>query len=119
LKESVPAVCLIAGMLNDYSNVIKVVQTCFRMVSNSQKTIGSKGLNPGNTNLIRCLYLLGLFAQHARIDKNAKIFNEAFGAAKNVSVTALIAKSLAAFTKPVVPESLRKIAIASYGTLNF
>lgn len=89
------------------------------MVSNSQKTIGSKELNPGNTTLIRCLYLLGLFAQHARIDKNAKIFNEAFGAAKNVSVTALIAKSLAAFTKPVVPESLRKIAIASYGTLTF
>jgi ABC-type polar amino acid transport system ATPase subunit len=110
-------VCLIAGMLSDYSNVIKVLQTCYRMVSNSQRSIDSGGLNAGNTTLIRCLYLLGLFAQHGQIDANTKIFNEAFGVTKNVSVTAMIAKSLASFTRPVVPESLRKIAITSYGTI--
>ena len=62
------------------------------------------------------MYLLGLFAQHAKIDEYAELFNAALGAPKNVSVTALIAKSLTAFAKPVVQESLRKTAITSYGT---
>jgi hypothetical protein len=34
-----------------------------------------------------------------------------------VSVTTIIAKSLAAFSKPAVPEALRKIAVTSYGML--
>ena len=105
-------------MLNDYANIIKVVQTCFRLVSNSQRTIESGGSIAANPTLIRCLYLLGLFAQHAKIDLQAEQFRSALGLAKNVLVTATIAKSLAAFTKPVVPESLRKIAITSYGTPN-
>jgi hypothetical protein len=116
LKEGVPAVCLIARILNDYSNIIKVVQTCFRQVKNSEKLIGTGGLNPQNTLLTRCLYLLGLFAQHARIDENREQVNPALGLPKNVSVTSLIAKLIAAFTKPVVPEQLRKVAISSYGT---
>jgi hypothetical protein len=115
LKESVPAVSLISGMLNDYSNIVKVVQTCFRLVNNSQRTIGSESVNPNNKALIRCLYLLGLFAQHAKIDEHADQFRAALGASKNTSIVGLIAKSLAAFTKPVVPEALRKIAISSYG----
>jgi hypothetical protein len=104
-----------AGMLNDYSNIIKVVQTCFRPVKNSERAIDTGGLNPNNTTLIRCLYLLGLFAQHAKIDQRSETFTAALGVPRNVSVTGLIAKSLAAFTKPVVPESLRKIAVSSYG----
>ena len=114
-KESVPTVCLIAEILNDYSNVIKVLVTCFRLVTDSQRPINSGGLNAGNRTLIRSLYLLGLFAQHARIDANANAFKEALNAPKNASVTAMIAKSLAALTKPVVPEDLRKVAITSYG----
>lgn len=78
--------------------------------------IDSGQLNAENTTLIRCLYLLGLFAQHAKIDEHAELFNAALGAPKNVSLTGLIAKSLAAFAKPVVQESLRKTAITSYGT---
>jgi len=112
----VPAVSFIAEMLSDYSNIIKVVQTCFRLVTDSQRAIDSRGLNPGNPTLIRCLYLLGLFAQHAKIDMHADFFRSALGLARNIPVTAAIAKSLAAFTKPVVPEALRKIAITSYGT---
>lgn len=104
-------------MLNDYSNIIKVVQTCFRLVSSSQKAIDTGGLNAGNPTLIRCLYLLGLFAQHAKIDAQAELFRSALGLAKNVLVTVAIARALAAFTKPVVPEALRKIAITSYGIL--
>jgi hypothetical protein len=103
-------------MLNDYSNVIKVVQTCFRLVSDSQRAIDSGKLNAGNPTLIRCLYLLGLFAQHAKIDTQVDQFRSALGLAKTVPVTAAIAKSLAAFTRPAVPEALRKIAITSYGT---
>ena len=102
-------------MLNDFSNITKVVQTCFRPVKNSERVIDSGQLNAGNTTLIRCLYLLGLFAQHAKINERVEQFNIALGVPKNVSVTGLIAKSLAAFAKPVVPESLRKIAITSYG----
>jgi hypothetical protein len=103
-------------MLNDYSNIVKVVQTCFKLVSNFQRSIDSGQLNAGNSTLIRCLYLLGLFAQHAKIDARADSFRSALGLAKNVPVTATIGKSLAAFTGPKVPEALRKIAIASYGT---
>jgi hypothetical protein len=66
---------------------------------------------------MRCLYLLGLFAQHGKIDEYAEQFTNALGVPKNVSVTILIAKSLAAFTRPVIPEALRKIAITSYGIL--
>lgn len=77
--------------------------------------IDSGELNAGNTTLIRCLYLLGLFAQHAKIDARGEQFTTALGLPRNVSVTGLIAKSLTAFSKPVVPESLRKIAITSYG----
>lgn len=102
-------------MLNDYSNVIKVVSTCFRQVKNSERLIGTGGLNPGNTLLIRCLYLLGLFSQHAKIDEHRDQVNPALGLLKNVSVTSLIAKSIAAFTKSAVPEALRKVAITSYG----
>jgi hypothetical protein len=102
-------------MLNDYSNVIKVLLTCFRLVTDSQRPVNSRGLNAGNASLIRSLYLLGLFAQHARIDANANAFKEALNAQKNASGTAMIAKSLAALNKPVVPEDLRKIAISSYG----
>jgi ABC-type polar amino acid transport system ATPase subunit len=115
LKESVPAVCLIAGLLNDYSNIIKVVQTCFRPVKASERMIESGELNAGNTTLIRCLYLLGLFAQHGKIDTRGEQFTAALGLPRNVSVTGLIAKSLSAFSKPIVPEPLRKIAITSYG----
>ena len=104
-------------MLNDYSNVIKVVQTCFRPVKNSERIIDTGGLSAGNTTLIRCLYLLGLFAQHAQIEHRSEQFTAALGVPKNVSVTGLIAKSLAAFTKPIVPEALRKIAVTSYGIL--
>lgn len=107
--------CLIARILNDYSNIIKVVQTCFRQVKNSEKLIGTGGLNPQNTLLTRCLYLLGLFAQHAKIDENKEQVNPALGLPKNVSVTSMIAKLIAAFTKPVVPEQLRKVAVSSYG----
>lgn len=109
--------CLIAATLNDYSNIIKVVQTCFRPVKNAEKQIATGGLNPGNTTLIRCFYLLGLFAQHAKIDERREQFNPALGIPKNMSVTTLIAKSLAAFSKPAVPEALRKIAVTSYGML--
>ena len=112
-----PSVSLIAGMLNDYSNIVKVVLTCFRQIKNYERVIGSEGLNTGNTTLIRCLYLLGLFAQHAKIDDHRELFTSTLGLPRNDSVIALIAKSLAAFTKPIVPESLRKIAITSYGTL--
>src|SRR5271170_2665695 len=104
-------------MLNDYSNVIRVVQTCFRFVKNSERMIGGGGLNAGNTTLIRCLYLLGLFAQHANIDQRSEQFTVALGVPRNVSVTGLIAKSLAVFTKPIIPEALRKIAVTSYGML--
>ena len=103
-------------MLNDYSNIIKVIQTCFRQVKNSEKLIGTGRLNPQNTLLTRCLYLLGLFAQHAKIDENKEQVNSALGLPKNVSVTGMIAKLIAAFTRPVVPEQLRKVAISSYGT---
>jgi len=111
----VPAVCLIAGILNDFSNVIKVIQTCFRIVQNSERLIGTPSLNPGNTTLIRCLYLLGLVAQHTRIDQRSEQFTSALGVPRNTSVTGLIAKLLAVFTKPIVPETLRKIAVTSYG----
>jgi hypothetical protein len=84
-------------------------------VTTSQKQIGTGTLNTGNTTLIRCLYLLGLFAQHAKIDKHSQLFNSALGIAPNIFVTSLIAKSLAAFASPAVPEALRKIAITSYG----
>jgi hypothetical protein len=104
-------------MLNDYSNVIKVVSTCFRQVKSSERSIGIGGLNPGNTLLIRCLYLLGLFAQYAKIDEHREQFNPALGLAMNVSVTSLIAKLIAAFTQSSVPEALRKVAITSYGIL--
>jgi hypothetical protein len=77
--------------------------------------IESGTLNAGNTTLIRCLYLLGLFAQHAKITEHTEQFTAGLGVPRNVSVIGLIAKSLAAFTKPAVPEALRKIAIASYG----
>ena len=103
-------------MLNDYTNIIKVVQTCFRPVKASERLIEARELKAGNTTLIRCLYLLGLFAQHAKIDEHTEQFNPSFNVPRNVSVTDLIAKSLAAFTKPIVPEALRKIAITSYGT---
>ena len=102
-------------MLSDYSNIIKVVQTCFKLVSNSRRSIDSGRLNAGNPTLIRCLYLLGLFAQHAKIDAHGDSFRTALGLAKSVPVTATIARTLAAFTGPEVPESLRKIAITSYG----
>lgn len=102
-------------MLSDYSNIIKVVQTCFRVVSNFQRSIDSGGLNAGNPTLIRCLYLLGLFTQHAKIDVHADSFRSALGLAKNIPVTATIARSLAALTRAEVPEALRKIAITSYG----
>jgi len=105
--------------LNDYSNIIKVVGTCFRPVTASQKQIESRSLNAGSTTLIRCLYLLGLFAQHAKIDQHAQQFNAALGVAPNVSMTGLIAKSLAAFASPIVPEALRKIAITSYGKYHY
>ena len=108
---------MIADLLNDYSNIVKVVVTCFRPVNASQRAIESGNVNAGSTTLIRCLYLLGLVAQHAKIDEHAKQFNPAFGLAMNVSVTEVIAKSLAAFANPKVPESLRKIAITSYGIL--
>jgi hypothetical protein len=117
LKEGVPAVCLIARKLNDYSNVLKVVSTCFRQVKNTERSIGTNGLNPGNTLLIRCLYLLGLFAQHAKIDEHKEQVNPALGLPMNASVTSLIAKLIAAFAKPTVPEALRKVAITSYGTV--
>jgi hypothetical protein len=106
-----------AGMLNDYSNVIRVVQTCFRLVKNSERMIETGGLSAGNTSLIRCLYLLGLFAQHANIDQRSEQFTVTLGVPRDVSITGLIAKSLAVFTKPVVPEALRKIAVTSYGML--
>jgi len=109
-------VCLIAGISREYSNVIKVTQNCFRQVKNLEKLIGTGGLNPQNTLLTRCLYLLGLLAQHANIDRNKEQVNPALGLPKNVSVTGMIAKLIAAFTKPVVPEQLRKVAISSYGS---
>jgi len=102
-------------MLNDYTNVLKVVQTCFRQVRNSERAIDSGTLNAGNTTLIRCLYLLGLFAQHGRIDERREQFNPALGVPKNVSATSMIAKSIAAFAKPVLLEGLRKVAITAYG----
>jgi hypothetical protein len=104
-------------MLNDYSNINKVIGTCFRLVNNSQRMIGTEGLNPSNKALIRCLYLLGLIAQHAKIDDHADQFRTAMNLPKNASIVGLIAKSLAAFTKPAVPEALRKIAISSYGIM--
>jgi hypothetical protein len=109
-------VCLLASLLNDYSNIIKVIQTCLRPVKNAERAIGSSGLNSGNTTLIRCLYLLGLFAQHAKISEHSETFTSGLGVPRNVSVVSLIASSLAAFTKPTVPESFRKIAVTSYGT---
>ena len=105
-------------MLNDYSNVIRVVQTCFRVVKNSERTIDAGGSSAGSTTLIRCLYLLGLFAQHARVDQRSEQFTVALGVPRNVSIIGLIAKSLAVFTKPIVPEALRKIAVTSYGILS-
>lgn len=107
--------CLIARLLNDYSNIVKVIQTCFRPVKNAERMIESRDLNVGNTTLIRCLYLLGLFAQHAKISDHSEVFTSGLGVPRNVSVVGLIASSLAAFTKSVVPEALRKIAITSYG----
>jgi hypothetical protein len=74
-------------------------------------------ITPGNTTLIRCLYLLGLIAQHANIDTHAQKFNPALGTPMNVSVTGMIARSLAALANPKVPEWLRKIAITSYGSI--
>lgn len=105
-------------MLNDYSNINKVLGTCFRLVNSSQRMIGKEGLNPSNKALIRCLYLLGLIAQHAKIDDHADQFRGTTGLPKNASIVGLIAKSLAAFTNPVVPEALRKIAISSYGIMS-
>ena len=78
--------------------------------------IGTGGLNPQNTLLTRCLYLLGLFAQHAKIDEHKEQINPALGLSLNTSVTSLIAKAIAVFTKPVLPEQVRKVAISSYGT---
>jgi hypothetical protein len=78
--------------------------------------IGTSALNPGNTTLIRCLYLLGLSAQFAKIDQRSEQFTAALSLPRNTSVVALIAKSLASFTRPVVPETLRKIAVTSYGS---
>ena len=115
LREGVPAVCLIAGMLNDFSNVSKVILTCYRQVKNAERTIGTGGLNPGNTVLIRSVYLLGLFAQHARIGEHREQMNPQLGLPTNSSATGLIAKLLASFTKSVIPEALRKVAITSYG----
>jgi len=111
----VPAVCLISRMTNDYVNIIKVLVTCYRQIKNAERTIGTSALNPGNTTLIRCLYLLGLFAQHAQIDQHKEQFNPPLGIPNTGSVISLFANAIAAFTGSVVPEALRKIAISSYG----
>jgi hypothetical protein len=87
-------------------------------VNGSQKAIDSGQLKTGNTTLIRCLYLLGLVGQHAKIDEHRQQVNPALGHPINVSVTGLIARSLAVIANPKVPESLRKIAITSYGNVS-
>ena len=102
-------------MLNDFSNVVKIVKTCLGIVNNSARLIGTASLNPGNTTLIRCLYLLGLSAQFAKIDRRSEEFTSALGLPRKTSVIGLIAKSLALYTKPTVAETLRKIAVTSYG----
>jgi len=96
-------------------NIIKVLVTCYRQIKNAERTIGTSALNPGNTTLIRCLYLLGLFAQHAQIDQHKEQFNPPLGIPNTGSVISLFANAIAAFTGSVVPEALRKIAISSYG----
>jgi hypothetical protein len=96
-------------------NIIKVLVTCFRQIKTAERTIGTAALNPANTTLIRCLYLLGLFAQHAQIDQHKEQFNQSLGIPLTGSVISLIANAIAAFTRPVVPEALRKIAISSFG----
>ena len=96
-------------------NIIKVLVTCYRQIKNAERTIGTSALNPGNTTLIRCLYLLGLFAQHAQIDQHKEQFNPPLGIPNTGSVISLFANAIAAFTSSVVPEALRKIAISSYG----
>jgi hypothetical protein len=112
-------VCLISRLTNEFVNIIKVLVTCYRQVKNAGRTIGTAGLNPANTTLIRCLYLLGLFAQHAQIDQHKEQFNQPLGIPPTGSVISLIANAIVAFTRPVVPEALRKIAISSYGTSSF
>ena len=80
-----------------------------------EHSIQTGEIKPGNTTLIRCLCILGLFAQHGKIDEHAQHFNAVFGVSKNISATDSIAELLAAFTNSMVPEAVRKIAITSYG----
>jgi hypothetical protein len=108
-------VCLISRLTNEFVNIIKVLVTCYRQIKNAERTIGTTALNPTNTTLIRCLYLLGLFAQHAQIDQHKEQFNQPLGIPPTGSVISLIANAIASFTTPVVPEALRKIAVSSYG----
>jgi hypothetical protein len=102
-------------MLDDLSTVIRVVFTCYRKLQEAENQAKTGQLDPGSTMLIRCLYLLGLCAQHAKIDTRAEKYRSALGLAKGVSPTGVIAQILARFCRPVVPESLRKIAVLSYG----
>ena len=102
-------------MLDDYSTVVRVVVTCHKKVQTAEGQLKTGQLSSGNTTLIRCLYLLGLCAQYGRIDTRAEQFRNGLGLANSVSPTGLIAEVLARFCKPIVPESLRKIAVVSYG----
>ena len=99
--------CLIADLLNDYSTIIKLIETCLGLVKKAEHMIASGALNVQTTTLMRCLYLLGLFGQHANTGR--------LNVRSNVSGFALIASSLSSFTKSVVPETLRKSAVTSYG----